>query len=84
VYEGATECGDSKMGKNYLGAGIPILVAFLAQLCPLLHIDLGLDIYLHDEYVVIPLANIIFWLCVVAATAWILVMGVGRSSSRLR
>jgi hypothetical protein len=70
--------------KSYLGAAILILVALLAKLSPFLQSDLGLDIYLHDEYVVVPLANILFWLCLVAATAWIVMIGVRRKPTRFR
>jgi hypothetical protein len=72
------------MMKNYVGAAVLVLVALLAELSPLLHINLGLDIHLHDEFFVIPLANVIFWLCIVVATAWLLVISIRRGPTRLR
>jgi hypothetical protein len=70
--------------KSYLGAAILVLVALLAKFSPLLQSDFGLDIYLHDEYVVVPLANIIFWICIVVATGWLVTIGVRRKPTRLR
>jgi hypothetical protein len=78
------KCEGLEMQRTYLGAVILILVAVFAEISPLLHIELGLDIYLHDEYVVIPLANIIFWFCIVFATAWILRIAVRGKPNRLR
>ena len=71
------------MKKSYLGAALLVLVALLAKFSPLLQSDLGLDIYLHDEYVVVPLANIIFWfwLSIGIAGAWLLIRVIRRSIS---
>ena len=71
------------MKKSYLGAAILVLVGLLAKFSPLLQSDLGLDLYLHDEYVVIPLASIIFWLCIVIAAAWLVTVGVRKKPTRL-
>jgi hypothetical protein len=70
--------------KNYVGAAVLVLVALLAEFSPLLRINLGLDVRLHDEFFVIPLASVIFWLCIVIATAWLVVVGIRRRPTRLR
>ena len=78
-----TECNGSAM-KNYIGVTVLILVALLAEFSPLLHSNLGLDVHLHDRFFVIPLAKIIFWLCIVVATGWLLLISVRRKPTRPR
>jgi hypothetical protein len=75
--------GDSAM-KKYVGAAILILVALLAEFSPLLHINLGLDVHVRDEFYVIPFAAVIFWVCIVAAVAWNLLISVRGRPTRLR
>ena len=70
--------------KKYVGAAILILVALLAEFSPLLHINLGLDVHVHDEFYVIPLATVVFWLCIVVATAWILLISMRGRPTRIR
>jgi hypothetical protein len=72
------------MMKNYLGAAVLVSVAVLAEFTPLLHFNLGLDVLMHDEFFVIRLASIIFWLCIVAATARLLMIGIRKGPTRLR
>jgi hypothetical protein len=78
-----TECNGSAM-KNYIGVTVLILVALLAEFSPLLHVNLGLDVQLHDGFFVIPFAKIIFWLCIVVATGWLLLIGLRRRPTRPR
>lgn len=70
--------------KSYIGIAVLIVVALTAKFSPLLHTNFGLDIHMHDRYYVIPLNDVVFRVCLVAATAWILCMGARGMWSRFR
>jgi hypothetical protein len=60
------------------------VVALFAKYSPLLRTDFGLDIHMHDKYYVIPLNDVVFRICLAAATAWILLMSARGMWSRFR
>ena len=70
--------------KRYIGIAVLIVVALVAKFSPLLHTNFGLDIHRHDKYYVIPLNDVVFRVCLAAATAWSLLMGARGMWSRFR
>ncbi len=57
--------------KHLVGIGVLIALAFVLWSWP--HPNLGLDIYIHDTYWVIPLRLIAFWCLMGTAFTWFLV-----------
>ncbi len=70
--------------KNYFGITILIAVALLAGFTPLLRTDLALDFHIRDQYYVIPIAKVIFRICLATATVWILLVVARGTWARLR
>jgi len=57
--------------KHLAGIGVLIALAFILRSWP--HTNLGMDIYIHDTYWVIPLRVIVFWCLIGTAFTWFLV-----------
>ena len=57
--------------KHFVGAGTLVALALIVRLWAFQHI--GLDIYLHDTYRVIPLRVVGFWVLIGIAAAWFLI-----------
>ena len=70
--------------KTYIGIAALIVVAVVAKFSSLPHANFGLDIHIRDEYYVIPLNDVVFGVCLAAATAWVLFAGARGMWSRFR
>jgi hypothetical protein len=57
--------------KHFVGAGTLVALALIVRLWAFQSI--GLDIYLHDTYRVIPLRVVGFWVLIGIAAAWFLI-----------
>ena len=62
--------------KNYIG--LAVFVAFVAG-AYLLFGALGLDIHIHDRYVVVPFSVFLFWLSIGFAGVWLLFRVIRRT-----
>lgn len=62
--------------KNYVG--LAVLVAFVAGAF-LLFRGLGLDLHVHDHFVVVPVTAILFWLLIGVAAVWLLIRVIRRT-----
>jgi hypothetical protein len=58
-----------RLMKHLIGAGVLVALALIVRLCAFRRV--GLDIYVHDTYRVIPLRVIGFWLLMGIAVAWL-------------
>jgi hypothetical protein len=56
--------------KHLVGIGVLIALALITRSWP--HATLGLDLYIHDTYRVIPLTSIACWCLLGIALAWLL------------
>jgi hypothetical protein len=56
--------------KHLVGIGVLIAMAFIVQ--SWLHASPGLDIYIHNTYLVMPLGALAFWCLMGSAFAWLL------------
>jgi hypothetical protein len=54
--------------RNYVG--LAVLVAFVAGAFFFFH-ALGLDIHVHDHFLVVPFSVLLFWLSIGLAGAWL-------------
>jgi hypothetical protein len=63
--------------KHLVGIGVLIALSLITRSWP--HATLGLDIYIHDTYRVIPLTSIAFWCLLGIALAWLLLCVLIRS-----
>jgi hypothetical protein len=64
--------------RNYLGLAVLIAVVTGAYL---FFGALGLDIHVHDHFVVVPITVFLFWLSIGIAGAWLLIRVIRRSIS---
>ena len=77
---GVERCVDEPVGntqmKNYIG--LAVVAAFVAGAF-LLFGSLGLDLHVHDHFVVVPISAFLFWLSIGIAVVWYLIRMVRRS-----
>jgi hypothetical protein len=62
--------------RNYVG--LAVLVAVVAG-AYLLFGALGLDMHVHDHFVVVPITVFLFWLSIGIAGVWLLIRVIRRS-----
>jgi hypothetical protein len=64
--------------RNYMGVAVLVAVVVGAYL---LFGALGLDMHVHDHFVVVPISVFLFWLSIGIAGVWLLIRVIRRSIS---
>ena len=62
--------------KNYIGLGV--LAAFVVGAF-LFFRAVGLDVHVHDHFVVVPITVLLFWLSIGVAGLWLLIRVIRRA-----
>lgn len=57
--------------RHFIGIGLFLVLALVMRLGAFS--NMGLDIYVHDTYRVVPLRIVVFWLLIGIATVWFLI-----------
>jgi amino acid transporter len=69
--------------KHYIGIAVLVALAFIERLLPFALRFVGLDIHIHDEYVVVSSRIVLFWFLIGIAAIWFLFV-VGRRPRRAK
>jgi hypothetical protein len=57
--------------RHFIGAGLFLVLALVVRLVPFS--NMGVDIFIHDTYRVIPLRIVTFWPLIGIASVWFLI-----------
>ena len=57
--------------KHLIGAGLVAILAFVVRF--VLPLPFGLDIYVHDTYLAVPLSIVSFWALLATSAGWLVI-----------
>lgn len=59
--------------KHFVAVGVLVALALVVRFFVLQRFGIGIDVYVHGTYWVIPLRKVAFWFLLVAAAVWFLI-----------